>query len=330
MEEEKKIYPLKFCPIRDERPWGVEEFKLADLGYRDSLIREGWLAGNSIGELMDTYIDRIVGDNVYDYYGRQFPVCVRLLEVRGKMPLQVHPDDETAQQRYDLLGKEKLWYILRAGMDAKLHVGFRKSTDATDFYESCLDGGADRLLNELKPEPGQSLRIPAGVPHCADGDVDILEIAESSPLDFCLHGRGQEVSEDQFDPALSFADALDFIDFGRFVPEVASGSLLADVPQFKIRRIRLGEPVIYGGKGESDSFVLFSCASGRAMLQPLSMDGGSGSFTLEAGDSLLVPAECQDFSLVPADRDTVLLETTTYRVEPDRYINPDVPAHLPE
>lgn len=36
MEEEKKIYPLKFCPIRDERPWGVEEFKLADLGYRDS------------------------------------------------------------------------------------------------------------------------------------------------------------------------------------------------------------------------------------------------------------------------------------------------------
>ena len=88
--------------------------------------------------------------------------------------------------------------------------------------------------------------------------------------------------------------------------------------------------MIYGGKGESDSFVLFSCASGRALLQPLSTDGGSGSFTLEAGDSLLVPAECQDFSLVPADRDTVLLETTTYRVEPDRYINPDVPAYLPE
>ena len=70
MEETKKLYPIKFCTIQDEYNWGHEEFKLADLGYKDSLVREGWLAGNSIGELMDTYIDRISGDNTYEYYGR--------------------------------------------------------------------------------------------------------------------------------------------------------------------------------------------------------------------------------------------------------------------
>ena len=58
MEETKKLYPIKFCTIQDEYNWGHEEFKLADLGYKDSLVREGWLAGNSIGELMDTYIDQ--------------------------------------------------------------------------------------------------------------------------------------------------------------------------------------------------------------------------------------------------------------------------------
>ena len=73
MEETKRLYPIKFCTIQDEYEWGREEFKLADLGYKDSLVREGWLAGNSIGELMDTYIDRITGDNTYEYYGRQFP-----------------------------------------------------------------------------------------------------------------------------------------------------------------------------------------------------------------------------------------------------------------
>lgn len=330
MEEEKKIYPLKFCSILDERPWGQEEFKLADLGYRDSLIREGWLAGNSIGELMDTYIDRIVGDNVYEYYGRQFPVCVRLLRINGKTPLQVHPDDETAQQRYDLLGKEKLWYILKAGKDARLHLGFRRDADASDFYRSCMEGKVDSLLNETVPAPGQSFRIAAGTPHCADGELEILEIAESSPLDFCLHARGQEVSEEQFDPVLSFSDALDFINFGKYSPDTGDGDNLADLPQFKIRRLRLGAPMMFSGS-DDDSFVLFSCIGGRAELQLPDPDSGKPAlYPVGNGESLLVPAECRNFNLVPMDRDTVLLETTTFRIEPDRYINPDVPATLPE
>ena len=65
--EERKLYPIKFCTLQDDYSWGSEEFKLADLGYRDSLVREGWLAGNSLGELMDTYMDRISGDNSYEY-----------------------------------------------------------------------------------------------------------------------------------------------------------------------------------------------------------------------------------------------------------------------
>ena len=82
MEELKKLYPMKFCALQDEYSWGSEEFKLADLGYRDSLVRDGWLAGNSLGELMDTYLDRVTGDRLYQYYGRQFPVCVRVLNGR--------------------------------------------------------------------------------------------------------------------------------------------------------------------------------------------------------------------------------------------------------
>ena len=140
MEEEKKLYPFRFCTLQDDYPWGSEEFRLADLGYRDSLVREGWLAGNSIAEVMDTYLDRVVGEAAYDAYGRQFPVCVRLLHVRGRMPLRVHPDDETAAQRYDFLGKEKLWYVLRAGKDARLMAGFRRDADAGEFYAKCLDG----------------------------------------------------------------------------------------------------------------------------------------------------------------------------------------------
>lgn len=330
MEEERKIYPLKFCSIRDERPWGFEEFKLADLGYRDSLIHDGWLAGNSIGELMDTYIDRIVGDTVYEYYGRQFPICVRLLKVDGKMPLQVHPDDETAEQRYDLLGKEKLWYVLSAGKGARLHIGFCRDTDASEFCQCCSTGKTDGLLTDLPAEAGQSYRIPAGVPHCADGPVEILEIAESSPLDFCLHARGSEISEEQFDPALTFTDALDFISYSKYLPDHGKGNILAEVPQFSIRKLQLKVPLVMQGHGDSDSFVLYTCVRGKAELQVPVQGGKPECFAVENGSCLLVPAECRDYNLVPTERDTILLETTNSRVEPDKYIDPNVPATLPE
>ena len=67
--EEKKLYPLKFCVLQDDYAWGTEEFLLADLGYRDSLVRSGWLAGNSVGELMDTYFDRIPGERAVSSHG---------------------------------------------------------------------------------------------------------------------------------------------------------------------------------------------------------------------------------------------------------------------
>ena len=57
MEEEKKLYPFKFIPIDETTQ---ENVLLADLGYQDSLVREGWLAANSISEIMDMYMDRVV------------------------------------------------------------------------------------------------------------------------------------------------------------------------------------------------------------------------------------------------------------------------------
>lgn len=326
--EEKKLYPLKFCVLQDDCPWGSEEFLLADLGYRDSLVRSGWLAGNSIGELMDTYIDRIPGEKAYDFYGRQFPLSVRRLKVRGRMPLRVSPGDEIAGQRYDLLGKEKLWYVLRAGKDARIAAGFRRDCDASEFLSACEDGSVENLLNLVAPYSGQSLLIPSGTPHAAFGDVEILEIGESSPLDFCLCSWGEAVSEEEFDSSLTVTDALDFITYTRFSTVHPAGDRLAALPQFIVDRMALPEAVRVRG-GEDGPFTLCYCVSGALSVQTL--DGGqTEDYQVEKGELLLVPAECEDFALLPRERDTVLLCATVERVEKDKYINPDVEAKLPE
>ena len=337
MEEEKKLYPFRFCTLQDDYPWGSEEFKLADLGYRDSLVREGWLAGNSIAEVMDTYLDRVVGDNVYEYYGRQFPLCVRLLRVRGRMPLRVHPDDETAAQRYDFLGKEKLWYVLRAGRDARLQLGFLRDVDAAEVYAGCLDGSVEKLMNVIAPHAGQCLHIPAGTPHAAAGDVEILEIAESSPMDFCLCGWGEEVHPDEFDTSLTLVEALDFIGYKRFKNDGKAGypagdapgsERLAELPQLRLDRIRLGAPIQI--RRDGGPFLLYSCVRGAASVQLPLAGGQTLDFALRAGETMLVPAECLEFTLVPTERDTVLLESTVIRADADPYINPSAEATLPE
>ena len=351
MEEEKRLYPFKFCSLQDEYPWGTEEFQVADLGYRDSLVREGWLAGNSLSEVMDTYLDRVVGDDVYAWYGRQFPVCVRRLRVHGRMPLRVHPDDETAAQRYDFLGKEKIWYVLRAGKDARVMAGFRCDTDAAAFYAGCLDGSVEGLLNMIAPHAGQCLHIPSGTPHAAAGDMEILEIGEASPMDFCLCGWGEEVHPDEFDTALTLVDALDFIDYRKYSQpfarsETTQGSLrgsapsingaepfaserLVDLPQLRVGRIRLNAPLAIAHEA-SAPFLLYSCVKGAAEIQLPLAGGRTLNFALGCGETLLVPSECTELRLLPTDRDTVLLETTVVRDDPDPYINPDAAPSLPE
>lgn len=326
MEQEKKLYPFRFCTLQDDWNWGSETFKLADLGYRDSLIREGWLAGNSIGEVMDMYVDRVVGEFVFDRWGRQFPVCVRQLSCKGKMPLRVNPDDSVAVDRYDFLGKEKLWYIVRAGKDAKVHLGFRRDTDASELLGRCEDGSIADILNTVAPHAGQYFHIAPGTVHGAEGEIEIVEIAESSPLDFCLYSWGQEVSPEEFDPELNIVEALDFITYTAWSHEEGErwdGLLqkLMEKPQLAVSRLKLTDAVKTGST-EFDSFILYTCVKGAASVQ-MDVFGQTARFPFSAGDTILIPAENPEFALVPDARDTVLLETTVPQVdEEDSYINP--------
>lgn len=329
MDTEKKLYPMRFCTLEDKYIWGREEFRLADLGYRDSLVHDGWLAGNSLSEVMDMYMDRVTGEKTFEYWGRQFPVTVKHITVSGRMPLRVHPSDSYAAERYDFLGKEKLWYVLRAGKDARLLIGFAEDTDASQLYAACADNSVGDILNIVEPQAGQSFLIPSGVPHAASGDIELIEVSESSPLDFCLCAWGEEVSEEEFAPALSFVDALEFTDYRKFgITSSGAAATLADIPQFKVERIAVRTGLKVKGVG-FDSFTVYVCLKGRICIN-IDVLGVTASYPVNPGEAILIPAECSEFSVIPQDKDSEILDVTVpVRKEEDAYINPDVPM-MPE
>ena len=100
-----------------------ESWEIADMGIEDSVVKDGWLAGNTLSDVMETYLEKVVGEDVYKYYGRQFPLLIKFLDIHGKLSVQVHPDDEMAAERYDSLGKAEIWYVMDAEPGAKVTTG---------------------------------------------------------------------------------------------------------------------------------------------------------------------------------------------------------------
>ena len=392
---EKKLYPFKFVPVASRRPWGGsalvkelgknfvecdeegnetvlgddvligESWELADMGIEDSVVANGWLAGNTISELMETYLERIVGEDVYNHYGRQFPLLIKFLDINDKLSVQVHPDDEVAAERYDSLGKAEIWYVMDAKPGAKMYCGFNREVSAQEFSDRCHAGTVDEVLNVIEPRKGDVIFITPGTVHAADGGLLIAEIQESSDMTFRLYDWGRE-----FNPATArkthLDEAIDVIDYRPFDfglyrkgplwgdeasyvachsheeghechchEESQEGQMiqnLVECPQFSVSKIALTDPLhIYTDKFES--FIVYICLEGAASIQvPSVRENGEAymeNYEFSKGETILVPADMPDFFLVPRDRSTLLLEGVTRPVEEqDSYIDPETEAFL--
>lgn len=192
-----------------------ESWEIADMGIEDSVLKEGWLAGNTLSELMETYLEKIVGEDVYNYYGRQFPLLIKFLDIHDKLSVQVHPDDSIAAERYDSLGKAEIWYVMDAAPDAKIYMGFNRKISAQEFYDRCHDGSVEEVLNVISPRKGDAIYVAPGTVHAAEGGILIAEIQESSDLTFRLYDWGREFNPETA-RQMHLEEAIDLINYGKF------------------------------------------------------------------------------------------------------------------
>lgn len=218
---ENTLYPLQFMPVDTERPWGKERWLLADLGFIDSEVMSGWLSGNTISDLMQTYLEKMVGDDTFEYYGLQFPVSVKVIAFEGpSSPVFVHPDDTVAEERYDALGRTALWKVLSAEPGACIRLGFRQKVTAGELYAAAQEGRLASLLREIPVREGDTFLLEPGVPYAFSGKARILEVAEASSLVF-----------DLTDPE----DLVEAFDFISLEAGKTPGQALNDTPHFKVK-----------------------------------------------------------------------------------------------
>lgn len=330
----KKLYPFKFAPYAKEVVWGGsslvsgfgktvpmgedgkpsadsshigETWEVSDMPGRLSVVSNGFLAGNDISDLMETYMGEIVGDNVFDYYNNQFPLLIKLLDICGRLSVQVHPDDEKAGERYGSYGKTEFWYVVDAAPDAEVYMGFARDTSASELYDACKAGTAQKLMNVFHPKKGDFFFVEAGTVHAASSGVIIAEVQEASDITFRLYDWGRENN-----PAtrreMHLEEALDCIDFKKYDEDKYHGHAekgfcnIASCRHFGINSIDLAGPRNVD-RDEIESFIVYICTEGAAEIKA---DGES--YSLGRGETILVPAAVDEFTINPVVPSTHVLE----------------------
>lgn len=307
----KKLYPLKFKPIQKPKAWGAESWDLCGFEDEASEVSEGFLAGNDLADILETYLGDLVGDEIFDWYNLHFPLLIKRLDIRDLLSVQVHPDDETAAERFEMYGKTEFWYVTEAGPDARVYMGFREDTDAGALCRACADGTAADLLNAYTPRPGDCFFIPAGTVHAAGGGLKIAEIQESSDITFRLYDWGRE-----HNPAtrreMHLEEALDCINYKKYDEAACSAHLsdddeevrvIAECPQFVITSLPLKQPAKVAME-PFKSCVVYQCLKGGVRIET-----GGAHYTLTVGETMLVPATADDLLLIPDAPGAHLLQT---------------------
>lgn len=313
-----ELYPIKFETVLKEKVWGGnslvtnynkkpaksekigESWEISAVADSLSVISNGFLAGNNIEEIIEVYMGDITGDAIYEKFGNEFPLLIKIIEAREDLSIQVHPGNGLAKERHNAYGKTEMWYILENEKGSKIYTGFRDGVTKESYQTSLSDGSMADLLNIEYPEPGDAFFIPAGRVHAIGAGTVLVEVQQTSDItyrifDWNRKGTGKEKRELHTDLAL---EAIDFSVNGksklRKIPEMNISENLVSCEFFHTNLIKFNRSLTKEYYS-IDSFVVYICIEGAFTIR---WDGETE--TVVKGETVLLPAMIKEVVLEPS------------------------------
>ncbi len=302
------LYPLKFLPVLKERVWGGnslaarygkkadpdtsigESWELSGLQGDISQVANGFLEGNNLEEIIEVYMGDLVGEDIFEKFGREFPLLIKLIDAADDLSIQVHPDDDLARERHHAWGKTEMWYILEAADNALIYTGFNREMSKESFVRSLEEGSIDRILNTEKPSPGDVFFLPPGRVHAIGKGVLLAEIQQASDITYRIwdwNRNGLDGTPREMHTELAL-DAIDYKSTDPFKknvdPQRNNTVNLIDCSYFTTNIIEADQKMLKDFT-LIDSFVVYICTEGRAVLE-----WEDKKMNMLRGDTVLVPA----------------------------------------
>lgn len=158
----------------------------------------------------------VLGPDHVAVFGPDPALLVKLLDAQQRLSIHLHPDRPFARARLgSRYGKTEAWHVLSADPGAVVHIAFRESIDEAELIE-IVEGGCGATLldrmHRLPVESGDTVFVPAGVPHAIGEGIFLIEAQEPTDLLVRLEWSGYAVEGMVNDLGLGFADALNAVD----------------------------------------------------------------------------------------------------------------------
>lgn len=128
-------------------------------------------------------------NDIFDLKLVRFPILIKLIASEQWLSVQVHPDDQSAQElENEPWGKSECWFFLKDSVIALSDTG-------TDLQECLQNNSFSKALKIVYPHAGDLVYIPAGTLHAIGPGSMLVEIQQSSDLTYRVHdwGRGREL-----------------------------------------------------------------------------------------------------------------------------------------
>ena len=66
-------------------------------------------------------------------YDGKMPLLVKLIDAKGDLSIQVHPNDEMAKRVHGKSGKTEMWYVIDANPGSYLYAGFKSKISEYEY-----------------------------------------------------------------------------------------------------------------------------------------------------------------------------------------------------
>lgn len=300
-----KITPFKNLDIQQENVG--ESWEISGVKDNETIVADGPYAGKKLNELVEELKGKLVGEENYQRFGNEFPLLIKFIDARQDLSIQVHPTDEIAKMQGKERGKTEMWYLMDSDKDATLLCGLKKKITPEEYAQMVENDTIVDAIDRYEVKEGDCFFLPAGRIHAIGTGCFLAEIQQTSDVTYRIYDFKRKDKNGNY-RQLHTKEAAECINYNvesnyrtEYTPVKNQGVSLVQCPYFNTAVYDLNEPMTID-YSELDSFVILIGVKGNATIT----DNEGNTFTLQAGESVLVPATTETLKV---DGNIKFLET---------------------
>jgi mannose-6-phosphate isomerase len=246
---------------------------------RDAVAADpvGWLGAEHVAE-----------------FGADTALLVKLLDAGQRLPVHCHPSNEFAAAHLGCRhGKTESWIVIgTSGPEPTVYIGFRDDVTSEQAAEWVSSQDTEAMLAALNPvrvAAGDTIFVPAGLPHAIGEGVFIVELQQPTDFSVTLEWQGFLANADIGHLGLGYGAALECLDHSGWGKNL--DSLILRTSEDSSETVNLfteqADPFFQADRLQvSGSLVL---EASFAVLVVLDGSGTLGDLPVRKGSTVVVP-----------------------------------------